>query len=70
MSLLICVADIAGVQPILGVNRMRCCVRFVEVTFHNLWTANTNLAFLICTQLDSGFRIHDFAFGIGRRRAN
>src|SRR6185295_1399239 len=70
VSVFICVSDVACVQPSVCVDRLRGCVRIVQVAHHDLRPSYTDLAFLVWTKWLASFEVDDLALGIRSRNSN
>ena len=63
-------ADVAGVQPAVGVDRGGGRLRVVEVAAHDLRPAHADLALLARAELVAAGDVDDPALGVGHRRAD
>jgi hypothetical protein len=68
VAVLVGAADVAGVQPAIGVDRPRGGLGVVEVAAHDLRAAHAHLAVLAGAELDAGGQFGDLALGAGDRR--
>src|SRR5882672_2215460 len=57
VALFVSITNVAGMQPIVGVDRARSRLLIIEIAFHDLRPAHANLALLIRTKLDARGRI-------------
>ena len=64
------VADVAGVQPTVIVDRGLRGGVVVQVALHHLWASNPHLAVLVDTERRPGDRIDDVDLGVGDRDAD
>ena len=70
VAVLVRVADVAGVQPAVGVDHRGGGVRPVEVALHHLRPANPELAMLAGPEIGPGREVDDPALGVGDKRPN
>src|SRR6266849_1878987 len=70
MSVFIGVTYVARMQPAVFVDSARGSFRIIQVAFHILRPADTDLAFVIRSQFCAGSGIDELAFSIRRGWAN
>src|SRR5205085_7607020 len=58
------IADVAGVQPALGIDHGRGGVGPAQVALHHLWPAHADLALFALTELGPAGGVDDLAFGV------
>jgi hypothetical protein len=66
MMIVIGVPDVASMQPTLGVDGPSRRLRPIQITFHYLWTTDTNLTLLVRSQWRPGLQMNNFALGVRR----
>ena len=70
VAVVVDVADVAGVQPAVGVDRRRGRLVVVEVALHHLRPADPELAALALADVLAGLGVDEPALGVRQRRAD